>query len=325
MPERNTDAGREGKILLAEAFHPLAIRRLEQRFAVSLAASTDEDYLIEAIDGFDALIVRSIQVSGRLLEASTTLRIVGRHGVGVENIDTATADRLGIKVLNAPGANAEAVAEFVLATAVLLTRRILEASGALRHGELRGEGSLPATVEASSLLGNGLAETAVAVVGLGAIGGLVAGRMAAAGAAVRAYDPFVDRAYPGVAVTSTLEEALEGAALLTLHAPLTSSTIGLIGRGELESLSPGAAVVNTARSRLIDRAALLDALDRGRVGQAVIDTFDREPPPSDDPLLLHPRILATPHIAGLTQESVQAMSQQIATAVGQELYRLGFD
>ena len=253
-----------------------------------------------------------------MLEAAPRLRVVGRHGAGLDGIDLAAAERLGIPVVSTPGANADSVAEFVILAALALARRLPVAVSTLAGGGFPAGRSLPSSVVAAGLTGTMLAGRTLGLIGLGAIGRGVATRAQGLGMTVLGYD--VHRTDPPPAVRSVpLDDLLREADIVSLHVPQTPQTVGLIGAGALARMRPDALLVNTARAGVVDRAAVLDALDAGRLRGYSVDVFASEPPDPDDPLLHHPGVLATPHMAAMTDGALDAMALAVARGVIEHL------
>ena len=259
----------------------------------------------------DALIVRNrTQVNRDLVAAAASLRVVGRLGVGLDNIDVDACRARGIDVISATGANALAVAEYVIGAAMLLLRGAYFASAAV------GEGQWP-----RGTLSNGreLAGKTLGIVGFGGIGRL-AGRLGRAlGMRAIGYDPQIASSSPIWNEESTtangLEAVLADADVLTLHVPLVDSTRHLIDAPRLARMKPGAILINTARGGVVDEAAVATALKANRLGGAALDVFEHEPLPAGSPLAGCPNLLLTPHIAGVTAESNARVSSLIAEKV----------
>lgn len=263
----------------------------------------------------DALIVRNrSQVDAALLERAGRLRVVGRLGVGLDNIDVAACSRRGIEVIPATGANAQAVAEYVICTTMLLLRGAYHSSG-----EVAG-GRWPRAV-----LGEGR-ETAgktLGIIGFGGIGRLTARLAQGLGMTVVAYDPLLpadDACWRTLNVDRLeLDALLAVADAVTLHIPLTDATRNLFDSARIARMKPGAVLINTSRGGIVDERALADALRGGRLGGAALDVFEQEPLPAGSPLVDVPRLILTPHIAGVTCESNVRVSTMIADRVATAL------
>ena len=251
-----------------------------------------------------AIISRQGPVTAAAMEAAPNLRVVARHGVGVDDVDLAEARRRGILVTRAPGSNTAATAEHALALILALVKRLPQQAATIAAGGWRG----PADE------GGDLAGLRLGLVGLGAVGRRVAGLAQAFGMRVTAYSPSAPD-QPRIARAPSLAALLPGTDVLSLHCPLRPETYHLIAAPELAMLPPGAVLVNTARGGLVDEAALLAALESGDLAGAALDVFETEPPPADHPLRRHPRLIATAHTAGVTPGSFVRMGVMAAECV----------
>lgn len=268
----------------------------------------DEAALQRALPGAAALIVRSdTEVTAELIQLGTELRVIGRAGIGVDNIDVPAATRRGIAVLNAPGANTVSAAEHTFAVLLALVRRIPWAAQSMADGAW----------DRKAFGGTELRGKALGVVGLGRIGAHVAGLARAFGMKVVAHDPFVteQRAQALAVELHPLDDVLARADVVTLHLPLTDDTRHLLDASRLALMKPTAVLVNTARGGLVDEVALLEAVEAGRIRGAALDVFAEEPLPGDSPLRRSPRIILTPHLAASTAEAQERVALEICTAV----------
>lgn len=307
------------KVLLVEPIHESGVNILKQAgLEVVVSPSADTETLIGLVqnDVF-GIIVRTSLLEGKVLEAGKQLRIIGRHGIGYNNIDLAMADRLNILVANVPDANAYSVVEYVIAAIMLLTRKLVQGDAALRSGKLSQQGaSLPGLVKKFNLGGNELPGRCLGVVGLGKIGMQVA-ELAAAflRMEVLAYDPYRQEAPQGVKLVTDLQELYRKADFISLHTPATKETEKMIGAAQLAMMKPTAYLINAARGELVDEPALAVALTQGRLAGAVLDVFWEEPPGLTNPLFSAPNVLLTPHVAGSTAEAVERLAIGSARAV----------
>jgi D-3-phosphoglycerate dehydrogenase len=302
------------KIVIAEKISPAAIAlfREEARWRLVTPDQIDGD-LPAQLANADALIVRSaVKVDAALLKHAQKLRVIGRAGVGVDNVDLAAATKKGIAVMNTPGANAIAVAEHTLGMMLALARHLCPADASTRAGKWEKK-----AFEGAELCGKTLG-----IVGLGRIGMEVARRARAFQMEVIAHDPFVSVAIArdaGIKLAS-LKEVFAAADYLSLHVGLTPQTEGMINAASLRAMKAGVRIVNCARGELVDEAALAAALTSGRVAGAALDVFQAEPP-KKSPLLQLPNVICTPHIAGSTREAQEAVGTQIALQVREYLKR----
>ena len=258
-----------------------------------------------------ALIVRNrTRVDGALLAAGPRLVAVGRLGVGLDNIDLDACAERGVSVHPATGANVVAVAEYVIAAALLMLRGAYHSTARVLAGEW----------PRNALVGREASGKTLGIVGFGAIGRAVAQRAAALGIDIAAFDPVLPPGDPawrtsGVRRFGDLRAMLGTCDVLTLHVPLTDDTRHLIGAGEIAAMKRGACIVNTARGGVLDETAMAEALACGQLGAAALDVFEDEPLPAGSPLAGVPNLYLTPHIAGLTEEANTRTGELIATRI----------
>ncbi|HEX2203640.1 MAG TPA: phosphoglycerate dehydrogenase [Longimicrobium sp.] len=265
--------------------------------------------VIAEIGDFDAFIGRSAtKVTRELLQAGDRLKVVGRAGVGVDNIDIPTATALGVAVINAPGGNTVSVAELAFGVLLALARHVHDADRSMHEGRW----------DRSMLGGIELRGRTMAIVGLGRIGGEVARRARAFGMHVTAYDPYIsDARFEELSVerVEQLSDALARADVLTVHTPLTPETQGMIGAGELARLPRGAFVLNLARGGIVAEDALTDALKSGRIAGAALDVYTVEPLPADHPVRDLPNLVLTPHLGASTADAQRSVAMEACAAV----------
>ncbi len=253
-----------------------------------------------------AIMVRTYSVDARRIAAAPHLRVIAKHGVGIDNIDVAAATARGIPVLWTPEANADAVAQHTLALILGLANRLMEADAALRAGKF---------LERLHLGSVELTHRVLGIIGLGRIGGRVARRaVVGLGMEVIAYDPYVDDGGPATLVDE-LEQLLARADVVTLHVPLTPETRGMINATTLAHLKPEAFLVNTSRGGAIDEQALCQVLAAGRLAGAGLDVYADEPPAADHPYLSAPRVLLTPHVAGLSDQALVRVATEASQGI----------
>ncbi len=299
------------RILVTDGVDPEGIALLQAvpDFVVDEVPTLPAGELLTRIGAYDAIIGRSAtKISDELLNAATKLKVVGRAGVGVDNVALDSATALGIAVINAPAGNTVAVAELFFASLIGLLRHIPLAHQSLSEGRwVRAD-----------LLGEEIRGKTLGIVGVGRIGGEVALRAHAFGMSLVGFDPYIsDERFAGLRVRrcATLGELLETCDVLTVHTPLTDETDGLIGREELARLRPGAIVANLARGGIIDEASLIDALRSGHLGGGTIDAFSNEPLKGEHPFRSVPNTLLTPHIGASTREAQRNVSVDVCAAV----------
>jgi D-3-phosphoglycerate dehydrogenase len=287
----------------------VAILSAEPELVVDEVPTLPKDELLARIGDYDAIVGRSAtRISADLLEKARRLKVVGRAGVGVDNIALDTATSLGIAVINAPAGNTIAVVELFFGAVISLLRHIPRAATSMQAGRW----------DRSSLLGSELKGRTLGIVGLGRIGGEVATRARAFGMNVLAYDPYIAQSrFEALRVqeVKSLETLLEQSDILTVHTPLTDETTGMIGKREIARLPKHSIVVNMARGGIVDEGALLEALDAKRLLGAVVDAYEKEPLAADHPLRKLPNVLLTPHIGASTTEAQRNVAVDVCIAV----------
>jgi (S)-sulfolactate dehydrogenase len=307
------------RVVISEFMDPAAVASLAARFDTACDADLAErrEQLKRLLTDADALIVRNkTQVDGELLAAAPQMKVVGRLGVGLDNIDLLTCKSRGIEVIPATGANALAVAEYVIAAALILLR------GAYSSTDAVAAGKWPRGALAN---GRELAGKTLGVVGFGQIGQLT-GRLARAlGMKVIGFDAMIPAEYPMWAAERTtarrFDDVLHEADVISIHVPLTPATRGVIDAGKLALMKSDAVLVNTSRGEVVNEAVLAAALRAGKLGGAALDVFEHEPLAAESPLAGCPHLLLTPHIAGVTRESNVRVSTMIADKVAAALER----
>ena len=268
-------------------------------------AGIPADELLEVIGDYHGLLVRSrTKVTAEVIARADALRIIGRAGIGVDNIDLDAASRRGVVVENAPSGNAVTTAEHAICLLCALARNIPQGTASMKAGRW----------DKKKLSGRELMGKTLGVVGLGNIGRITAVRAAGLRMKVIASDPYIGAEAAGRLGVElvTFGQLLERADFITLHIPLTGETRGIIGADALAKVKPGVLLVNASRGGVVDEAALLDALEAGRVGGAALDVFEAEPPPADHPLVAHPRVICTPHLGASTAEAQHKVAAEVA-------------
>ncbi len=274
---------------------------------VDLAGASREE-LLAALADADALLVRSAtKVDAALFAAAPKLTVVGRAGVGVDNVDVPAASARGVMVLNSPTGNVVSAVEHTFAVLLALLRRVPAAAASMAAGRW----------EKSKFVGSELAGKTVGIVGLGQVGSRVAARARAFEARLLGHDPFlpVEKAQEMGVPLVPLETLLAQSDVVTLHSTATGKGKALLGAAELALMKPSAVLVNVARGSLIDRVALTEALQNGKLAGAALDVFDPEPPAPDDPLPRLPNVVATPHLGASTVEAQERVSVQTVEAL----------
>jgi D-3-phosphoglycerate dehydrogenase len=299
------------KIVIAEKMSSSAINLLREPEWTVVTPDQVNGNLAKELESADALLVRSaVQVNAALLSNASKLRVIGRAGVGVDNIELEPATRKGIAVMNTPGANAVAVAEITIGLMLSMARFLPRANELMHAGKW----------EKKSLQGTELRGKTLGIVGLGKIGLEVAKRARPFGMEIVAHDPFVSTTIAkdnGIRLAS-LDEVFAAADYLSLHVGLTPQTQNMINAESLKKMKKGVRIVNCARGELVEEAALVTALKDGQVAAAALDVFVQEPL-KDSPLQKMDNVILTPHIAGSTNEAQEAVGQQIAMQVKEYL------
>jgi D-3-phosphoglycerate dehydrogenase / 2-oxoglutarate reductase len=305
------------RILVTDEVDPqgVEILRGEPSFIVDERATRPWKELLDQIGDYDAFVGRSAtQLPAELLKRAKKLRVIGRAGVGTDNIDVAEATAQGIAVINAPSGNTISVAELFFGALISLVRHLPRAYTSMREGRW----------DRSDLLGSEINGRTLGIVGLGRIGGEVSARAIAFGMRVVAYDPYVQRErfeILRVEHKETLEGLLDVADIVTVHTPMTDETRGILDAAALARLKPGSIVANFARGGIIDEPALIAALQSGHLGGALLDVYSKEPLAGDHPLRTLPNVLLTPHLGASTAEGQRNVAVDACIAVRDALLK----
>ena len=304
------------KVLVAETIAEAGIASLRAEATVDVRTDLTREQLLEIIGDYDALIVRSQTLAdAELIEKGRNLKVIGRAGIGLDNVDVDAATRQGIVVVNAPTSNVLSAAEHAMALMLAQARNIPAANSSVKSGKW----------ERGRFEGVELHGKTLAILGLGRIGTLVAQRALAFGMRVVAYDPYVAKQRAGQMGVELVEldDALRAADFVTIHLPKTSETTALIGERELDLMKPGARIVNTSRGGIVDEAALAKAVTDGKLGGGALDVFAQEPPDAGSPLFELDSVVLTPHLGASTEEAQEkagaAIAEQVALALRGEL------
>ena len=300
-------------IVITEFMDAGAVESLRAGFDVHYDPDLHEDPAGTAsrLGSARALIVRNrTRVDAGLLAAGPRLVAVGRLGIGLDNIDLAACAERGVSVHPATGANVVAVAEYVIAAALMMLRGAYRATGRVLAGEW----------PRNALIGREASGRTLGIVGFGAIGRAVAQRAKALGMEAAAFDPMLPADDPawrnlGVRRFDGLDALLGASDVVTLHVPLAATTRHLVGAREIAAMKRGACIVNTARGGVLDEAATAEALVSGQLGAAALDVFEDEPLPAGSPLTGAPNLYLTPHVAGLTEEANTRVGELVASRI----------
>ncbi|MBO4915901.1 MAG: hydroxyacid dehydrogenase [Oscillospiraceae bacterium] len=287
-------------VFLKDYIYPPAVELLKQH------AEVVDNW--NRIGEIDAIIARGTKITADIIEKATNLKVIAKHGIGVNTIDVEAASARGIPVINTPLSNADSVAELTVALFLMLERRLYEANVKSREGSFKTKGP-------SDFLGNEINGKTFGQIGMGNIAQRIAHIMSAGfGCKVLGYDPFVnaeEAAKRGFEKVDTVEELLERSDLVNVNVPLVKSTHNLVSRDAMRHFKPGSVFVNAARGEVIDEDALYDALVEGRLRAAACDTFVEEPVSPDNKLLTLRNFSATPHLGGNTEEALQKTGMQV--------------
>ncbi len=296
------------RILVSDPIAEAGVEVLRQAGEVDVRTGLPKEELIRCIGDYDALVVRSeTKVTADVIAAATRLRIIGRAGVGVDNIDVAAATQRGIIVVNSPEGNTIAAAELTVAMMLALARNIPQADRSLRAGEWKR----------SKFVGTEVYRKTLGIIGLGKIGREVARRAKGLGMNVIAYDPFTPSEVAeriGVTLTN-LDTLLAQSDFVSIHAPLNEQTRHLINAERIARMKDGAFLINCARGGIVDEQALADAIRSGKLAGAAVDVFSKEPPPPDNPLLSLEQCVLTPHLGASTTEAQVNVAMDVAEQI----------
>lgn len=298
------------KVLVSDPISDLGIQQLMDASDVTVDKNTglSEDELVAIIGNYDALLVRSqTRVTERIMAAGTNLKVIGRAGVGVDNIDLDAATQRGIIVINAPDGNTITTCEHAFAMMMALARHIPQAYAKTVNG----------TWDRKSFLGVELRNKTLGVLGMGRIGSEVAKRAKAFGMNILGYDPFLteERADKLGVKLASVDDIVKQADFMTVHTPLTPETRHMISRPQFEVMKKGMRIINCARGGVVDEMALVEAIDEGIVAGAAFDVFESEPPAPDHPFLGHPNIIVTPHLGASTVEAQENVAIDVSEQV----------
>lgn len=295
-------------VLVSDTIAREGIEIMQRVARVDVNDKITGDELRAAIPGYDALIVRSrTKVTAPIIDAGARLRVIGRAGVGLDNIDTDAAKQRNIAVVNSVSGASVAVAEHTIWMMLALARFIPQSDASLKRGEW----------SKNKFMGVELSGKTLGVVGLGRIGSLVAQRANVFGMRVLAYDPYItpERASEfGATLLESLDEVLAQSDFISIHTPLMPTTRGLIDADEIAKMKQNTRLIFCARGGVVDENALLTALDSGRIAGAALDVFETEPP-GENPLLKHPRVVVTPHLGAMTEEAQTKAAIDVAEQV----------
>jgi D-3-phosphoglycerate dehydrogenase len=298
------------RVLISDKLAPegLAVLKSSPNLQIDDRPGIEPDELVRIIGDYDALIIRSgTKVTGRVIAAATKLRVIGRAGIGVDNVEVDAASKRGIVVMNTPGGNNVTTAEHTISMMLALARHIPQAHSALRAGQWKR----------NDFVGTEVFGKTLGIIGIGNIGSIVADRAHGLRMRVVAFDPFItDEAARRLRIELvSLDELFAQADFISVHTPLTDETRGLVGAAAFAKMKENVRIVNCARGGIVDEEALAQAIRDGRVAGAALDVFAEEPPPKDHPLLALPQVVVTPHLGASTGEAQLNVAIAIAEQV----------
>jgi D-3-phosphoglycerate dehydrogenase len=297
------------RVLVADPISERGIDELRRDLQVDVQIGQSEAQLLEKIANYNAVVVRSeTKITARVIDAASQLRVIGRAGVGVDNVDVEAATRRGVIVMNAPGGNTISTAEHAFSLLLCVARKIPQADAIVRSGKW----------ERKNLQGVELHNKTLGIIGMGRIGTELSRRALAFGMRVLAFDPYLAASRARalqVELLDELDDVIREADFITLHTPLTPETRHILNAERIAKAKRGVRVINCARGGLIDENALMDGLRSGQIAAAALDVFEQEPLPADSPLRETPNLILTPHLGASTAEAQESVGIEIAQAI----------
>lgn len=300
------------KVFLTEQIHDDAVTYLKECFQVVQGTSTETAEIIRQAQGCAGILIRSAKITAEVMDAIPTLKVIAKHGMGVDNIDVTHATEKGIQVVNAPYSNMNAVAEHIVTLLLALSKRIVRMDKLTRQGQFTQRNTYKTTE---------LKDATVGIIGLGKISRLVVKKLSGFEMHIIASDPFVKQKDVGdLPVTMvSADEVYRTADFVIVHTSLLPSTFHLVGAQQFRMMKPTAYLINAARGPIIDEAALVEALDAGEIAGAGLDVFEQEPPAQDNPLFAMDNVIVSPHNAALSDGALRAMAMDSALGITEYL------
>ena len=297
-------------VLIPQDIHEEGKAYLRERgYEIKMGNGISSDVLKKDVEGCIAILIRTAPLPADVLEAGQGLKVIGRHGVGVDNIDLEAATRLGIWVTNAPESNSNSVAEHVIGLIIACARNFIRCDREFRDGNFKIR---------NQLIGMDLEGKTLGILGLGRVGSLVA-KKASLGLDMKVvgYDPYIsaDRVAPEVQKIDDWDQVFKTCDFVTLHLPASSETKGIVGKRELSLMKPSAYLINAARGEIVSEAELVEALKAKQIAGAGLDVFEKEPPDRDNVLLALGNVVLSPHNAALTEEAMIRMATHAAQGI----------
>ena len=300
------------KVFLTEQIHADAVAFLKERFEVVQGTSVDAAEMIRQAQGCAAILIRSARITAEIMDGIPSLKVIAKHGMGVDNIDVKHATEKGILVVNAPYSNLNAVAEHIVMLLLSLSKRTVRMDSLTRRGEFFKRNQYKTTE---------LKGATVGIIGLGKISRLVVKKLSGFEMEILASDPFVSQEdAAGLPVTMvTADEVYRRSDFVIVHTSLFPSTFHLVGREQFRQMKPTAYIINAARGPVIDEAAMIEALQAGEIAGAGLDVFEQEPPEKDNPLFAMENVILSPHNAALSDGALRSMAMDSAQGVTEYL------
>lgn len=300
------------KVFLTENIHPDAVAYLQENFEVIQGTSIESSEIIRQAQGCAAILIRSAKITEEIMDAIPTLKVVAKHGMGVDNIAVKHATEKGILVVNAPYSNLNAVAEHMVALLLALSKRVVRMDKLTRAGGFK-ERNTYKTIE--------LKGSTVGIIGLGKISRLVVKKLSGFEMNILASDPYVKQEDVGNLPVSMVpaEEVYAKSDFVIVHTSLFPSTFHLVGAEQFKAMKPTAFIINAARGPVIDEAAMIEALRSGEIAGAGLDVFEQEPPADDNPLFSMDNVIVSPHNAALSDGALRAMAMDSAQGITEYL------
>lgn len=300
------------KVFLTEQIHDDAVAYLKEHFQVVQGTSTETAEIIRQAQGCAGILIRSAKITAEVMDAIPTLKVIAKHGMGVDNIDVTHATEKGIQVVNAPYSNMNAVAEHIVTLLLALSKRIVRMDKLTRQGQFTQRNTYKTTE---------LKDATAGIIGLGKISRLVVKKLSGFEMHIIASDPFVKQKDVGdLPVTMvSADEVYRTADFVIVHTSLLPSTFHLVGAQQFRMMKPTAYLINAARGPIIDEAALVEALDAGEIAGAGLDVFEQEPPAQDNPLFAMDNVIVSPHNAALSDGALRAMAMDSALGITEYL------
>ena len=300
------------KIFLTEHIHDDAVAYLKEHFEVVQGTSTEASEIIRQAQGCAGILIRSAKITAEIMDAIPTLKVIAKHGMGVDNIDVAHATEKGILAVNAPYSNMNAVAEHIVTLLLALSKRLVRMDRLTREGQFAQRNTYKTTE---------LKNATVGIIGMGKISRLVVKKLSGFDMNIIASDPFVKQEDVGelpVTMVSS-EEVYRTADFVIVHTSLFPSTFHLVSAEQFQMMKPAAYIINAARGPIIDEAAMIEALKTGGIAGAGLDVFEQEPPAPDNPLFKMDNVIVSPHNAALSDGALRAMAMDSALGITEYL------